>query len=145
MSAPRCPTASQYPSTIRQTSPSPREYVIVMSCRTSDTDSIGPRFTRSAVARPVVLLALQNDDVRARFGYQLTALGFDVVMRTADPRDRCRPDVIVTELTVAQLDAAHFNGTASSDEHFRAIPAAVCLASCSGAALSAGIHAVLGG
>jgi CheY-like chemotaxis protein len=138
-----------------------------MSCRTPDADSIGPRSTRSAAARPVVLLVLQDDEVRARFGYQLTALGFDVVTQTtADLRNSCRPDVIVAELTAAQSGSALPNGIVSGDERLRAIPvvavaadvndttrhiarrhgcAAVCLADCSGAALAAGIHAVLGG
>jgi hypothetical protein len=117
--------------------------------------------------RPIVLLAVQDDDVRARFAYHLTALGFDVVTHViADLRDTCRPDVIVAELTAARSDGAPFTGISSGDERLRAIPmvavaddvsdttrkiaryngcAAVCLATCSGAALAAGIHAVLGG
>jgi len=138
-----------------------------MGYRTPDADSIGPGLTCTAAARPIVLLALQDDGLRARFGYQLTALGFDVVMQTtADWRDSWRPDVIVAELTAAPLAAAHSNGVASDDERLRSIPvvavaadvddatrniarrhgcAAVCLANCSAAALAAGIHAVLGG
>jgi DNA-binding NarL/FixJ family response regulator len=137
-----------------------------MGCRTPDADSIGPRLSRSAAVRPIVLLALQDDDVRARFAYQLTALGFEVVTHvTADLRNSCRPDVIVAELTVAQSGSGPPRIT-SGDERLRAIPvvavaddvndttrtiarrhgcAAVCLATCSAAALAAGIHAVLGG
>ena len=137
-----------------------------MRCRTPDADSIDTRLSRGAAVRPIVLLALQDDDVRARFAYQLTALGFAVVTQVAaDPPDTCRPDVIVAELA-----AAHASGGAAStgiarDERFRAVPvvavaddvsditrniarrhgcAAVCLATCSAAALAAGIHAVLG-
>jgi CheY-like chemotaxis protein len=138
-----------------------------MGCRTTDRDSLGHRLSRIAPARPIVLLALHDDDVRARFGYELTALGFDVVIQTtADLRDSCRPDLIIAELTDAQVGAAHSNGIASGDERLRAIPvvavaadvddatrniarrhgcAAVCLANCSAAVLAAGIHAVLGG
>lgn len=137
---------------------------MVMGCRTAEAGSIDTRPSGSAV-RPVVLLALQDDGVRARFAYQLTALGYDVVTHlTADLRDTCRPDVIVAELTAAQSDGAASIGLTS--ERLRAIPviavvddasdttrniarrhgcAAVCLATCSSAALAAGIHAVLGG
>jgi DNA-binding NarL/FixJ family response regulator len=138
-----------------------------MGGRTPDADSIDTRPIRSAAVRPIVLLALPDDDVRARFAYQLTALGFDVVTyATADLRDTCRPDVIVAKLAAAQSADAPSTGIASGDQRLRAIPvvavaddvsdttrniarrhgcAAVCLASCSAAALAAGIHAVLGG
>jgi DNA-binding NarL/FixJ family response regulator len=136
-----------------------------MGSRTPDPDSVAPRLSRSAAARPIVLLALQDDDVRARFGYQLTALGFDVVMQATALRNSCRPDVIVAELTAAQSGKAPSNSIGSGDERFGAIPvvavaadindatrnlarrhgcAAVCVANCSAAALAAGIHAVLG-
>jgi hypothetical protein len=135
-----------------------------MGCRTPDADRINRRFSRSVAIRPIVLLALHDDDVRARFAYQLTALGFDVVTHvTPDLRDTCRPDVIVAELTAAPSRFAP--GIGSEDERLRAIPvvavaddvgdvtrtiarrrgcAAVCLVTCSAAALAAGIHAVLG-
>jgi hypothetical protein len=72
--------------------------------------------------RPIVLLALQDDDVRARFAYQLTALGFDVLTQvTVDLRNSCRPDVIVVELTAAQSGSAPSNGIASG-ERLRTIP-----------------------
>jgi hypothetical protein len=138
-----------------------------MGRRTTDGDTLGTGRSRPAAARPIVLLALQDDGLRARFGYQLTALGFDVVIQTtADWRDNCRPDVIIAELTAAPLDAGHSEDIASGDERLRVIPivavaadvddatrniarrhgcAAVCLANCSAAALAAGIHAVLGG
>jgi len=137
-----------------------------MGCRTPDAD-IDTRPSRAAPVRPVVLLALQDDDVRARFAYQLTALGFAVVTQVAaDLRDTCRPDVIVAELTAARPDGAVSTGIVPEDERLRAIPvvavaddvsdttrniarhhgcAAVCLATCSAAVLAAGIHAVLGG
>jgi DNA-binding NarL/FixJ family response regulator len=137
-----------------------------MACRTRNADSVDTRQPGSAAVRPLVLLALQDDDIRARFAYQLTALGFDVVTDVAvDPRDTCRPDVVVAELTAAQ-GGGRATGIASGDERLRAIPivavaddvsdttrsvarshgcAAVCLATCSAAALAAGIHAVLGG
>ncbi len=135
-----------------------------MGCRTPDADGIGPDQSRSVAIRPIVLLALHDDDVRARFAYQLAALGFDVVTHvTPNLRDTCRPDVIVAELRAAPSGFA--SGIGSEDERLRAIPvvavaedvsdmtrtiarrrgcAAVCLATCSAAALAAGIHAVLG-
>jgi hypothetical protein len=138
-----------------------------MGCRTPDDDSIGPRLSRRVAIRPIVLLALHNDDVRARFAYQLAALGFDVVTHvTPDRRDTYRPDVIVAELTAAPSVGAPTSGIGSGDDRLRAIPvvavaddvsdmtrtiarrrgcAAVCLATCSAAALAAGIRAVLGG
>jgi DNA-binding NarL/FixJ family response regulator len=141
--------------------------VIVMRSRTADADTINARSSRGAAGRPIVLLALQDDDVRAKFAYQLTALGFDVVTHvTADLRDTCRPDVIVAKLTAAQSGSASSTGIAAGDGRFRDIPvvavaddvsdttrniarrhgcAAICLATCSAAALAAGIHAVLGG
>jgi hypothetical protein len=138
---------------------------MVMGCRTPDADSIDARGSRRAAARPLVLLALQDDEARARFAYQLTALGFDVMIRmTADLHDTCRPDVIVAELTSAQSAGARSTGITAGDARLRAVPvvavaddlsdttrsnarrdgcAAVCLATCSAAALAAGIHAVL--
>ncbi len=138
-----------------------------MACRTPDAGSIGPPLSRDAAIRPIVLLALHDDDVRARFAYQLTALGFDVVTQmTAELRDTRRPDVIVAELRAARSAGDPSSGIGSADERLRAIPvvgvaddvsdttrtiarrrgcAAVCLANCSAAALAAGIHAVLGG
>ncbi len=137
-----------------------------MGCRTPDADSIDTRPSGRPAGRPIVLLALHDDDVRARFAYQLTALGFDVLTHvTADLNDTCRPDVIVAELTAAQSGGARSTGIASCDERLRAVPvvavaddvsdatrtiarrhgcAAICLASCSATALAAGIHAVLG-
>ena len=137
-----------------------------MGCRMPNAESIDPR-PRSAALKPIVLLALHDEDVRARFAYQLAALGFDVVTQvTGDPRSTCRPDVIVAELTAPPSGGTPSTGIASGDERLRAIPvvavaddvsdltrtvarrrgcAAVCLANCSAAALAAGIHAVLGG
>jgi len=136
-----------------------------MGCRTPAAHSIGSHLSHSVAIRPIVLLALHDDDVRARFAYQLAALGFDVVMdMTSARRDACRPDVIVAELAAAPSGFA--TGIGSEDGRLRAIPvvavaedvsdvtraiarrrgcAAVCLATCSAAALAAGIHAVLGG
>jgi DNA-binding NarL/FixJ family response regulator len=141
--------------------------VIVMRGRTADAGSINTRSSRGAAVRPIVLLALQDDDVRARFAYQLTALGLDVVTHvSADLSDTCRPDVIVAKLMAPQSGYAASTGIAAGDRRFRDIPvvavaddvsdttrniarrhgcAAVCLVTCSAAALAAGIHAVLDG
>src|SRR5689334_22432957 len=95
-----------------------------MGCRTPDADSIDTRLSRGAAVPPIVLLALQDDDVRARFAYQLTALGFAVVTQVAaDPPDTCRPDVIVAELAAAHSSGgAASTGIAARDERFRAVP-----------------------
>ena len=138
-----------------------------MRCRTSEADSINPRLSHSVAIRPIVLLALHDDGVRARFAYQLTAVGFDVVTQMPPELcDTCRPDVIVAELTAASSGDDPSSGIGCGDERLRAIPvvgvaddvsdmtrtiarrrgcAAVCLATCSATALAAGIHAVLGG
>ncbi len=141
--------------------------MIVMGCRTPDVDSIDSRPSARAAVRRTVLLMLRDEDVRARFAYQLTALGFDVVTRvTADRHDGRRPDVIVAELAPSQSGGGSAAEIAAGDTRLRAIPvvavvddvggttcsmarrhgcAAVCLATCSTAALAAGIHAVLRG
>jgi hypothetical protein len=138
-----------------------------MGCRTADADRIGPRPSSRVAIRPIVLLALGDDDVRARFAYQLAALGFDVVTHVNPERHgTCRPDVIVAGLAAAPSVGAASSGIGSGDDRLRGIPviavaddvsdmtrtiarrrgcAAVCLATCSAATLAAGIRAVLGG
>jgi hypothetical protein len=137
-----------------------------MGCRTPAADRIASRLSSNVAVRPIVLLALQDEDVQARFAYQLAALGFDVVTHlTPELRGTCRPDVIVAGLTAAPSVGAPSSG-GSGDDRLRGIPviavaddvsdttrtiarrrgcAAVCLATCSATALAAGIHAMLGG
>jgi DNA-binding NarL/FixJ family response regulator len=137
--------------------------VPVMGCRTAHADSIDARPSRRDTIRPIVLLAIEDDEVRARFAYQLTASGFDVVTDIANLLHAYRPDVVV-----AEFDGTRPSGGSSianvSNDRLRGIPviavaddvsditrtvarqggcAAVCLTRCSSTALAAGIHAVL--
>lgn len=135
-----------------------------MRSRTPDVQSTAVRQSAVEPVRPAVLIAIKNDHVRARFAYQLTASGFDVmtdVGRNSD--DAHLPDVIVAEIVdVDRRGTRQMN--ASGNQQVRDIPviaivddvrdvtrarregcAAVCLTSCSAGALAAGIHAVLGG
>jgi hypothetical protein len=169
-----------------------------MDRRPADADSIDDVRFRPASIRPLVLLALDNPALRARFAYQLMASGFDVVVTdgAADPRYAARAAVIVTESAATRLahssfvcrrrasarrtaglkagrytdietalDGSLLVGSASDDgRRLRSIPviavaddvgdstrdlarregcAAVCLTTCSGASLAAGIRAVL--
>jgi DNA-binding NarL/FixJ family response regulator len=138
-----------------------------MGCRTPDADSIDTRPSRRDPIRRVVLLAMGDDEARARFAYQLTASGFDVVTHAAaDLHDAHRPDVIVAELAATRPGGAPSLAAVHNDARLRDIPvvaladdvsdttrtrarhegcAAVCLTTCSVATLAAGIHAVLDG
>jgi len=136
-----------------------------MGRRTPDADSIEDRPSQPGSIRPLALLVVADDDVRARFAYQLTVSGFDVDVRdTADLRHTPhRPDVIVAAFSSARPGGGLPSGIAD-DLRLRGIPvvaitedsgqitrelarqkgfAAVCLTSCSGTALAAGIRAVL--
>jgi DNA-binding response OmpR family regulator len=119
---------------------------------------------RQGAIRPLVLLSIADDELRARFAYELTASGFDVTVthvtlrRTFTAR---RPDVIV-----AGLDTQSGNGSlsASLPDSDSSVPvvalvpdvsdvtrdvarregcAAVCLTTCTGTALAMGLRAVL--
>jgi DNA-binding response OmpR family regulator len=137
----------------------------VMGRRTPDADSLEDRPSQPGSSRPLALLVVDDDDLRARFAYQLTVSGFDVDVRdAADLRHTAhRPDVIVAALSSAWPGGRLPPGIAD-DPRLRGIPvvaitedsrqitrelarqrgfAALCLTSCSGAALSAGIRAVL--
>jgi len=115
---------------------------------------------------PLVLLAVEDGEVSARFAYQLTASGFSVVTDAAtDLHDARRPDVIVAKFAATRPSGGLSIANASDERRLRGIPvvavaddvgdstrdlarqegcAAVCLTTCSGAALAAGIRAVLG-
>lgn len=105
--------------------------------------------------RPLVLLAIADDEVRARFAYQLAAFGFDVMTDIAtDPVRARRPDVVVADLTrnvsrerrlagipvVAVVDDV---GNTTRTLARRSGAAAACLSTCTGAALAAGVRALL--
>jgi len=113
-----------------------------------------------------VLLAIDDDEVRARFAYQLATAGFDVdVAEAARPRQTVtRPDVIVAALSASRPTGGLSAEILANDPHLRGIPvvavtddtsdttrdrarqegcAAVCVNTCSGTALGAGIRALL--
>jgi CheY-like chemotaxis protein len=132
-----------------------------------NADSIDDRRSRQGPIRPLVLLVLDDDEVRARFAYQLTASGFDVAVTEVaaglrHPVDR--PDVIVAALSAARPGGGLSVGILADDPRLRGIPvvavagdasdttrdlarqegcAAMCVTTCSGATLGAGIRAVL--
>ena len=125
-----------------------------MGCTPAHADGIARPF-RSDSIRPLVLLAIADDDVRARFAYELAASGFNVVTNIAtDLVDVRRPDVVVADLTgdlsrerglagipvVAVVDNVR-DTTRALARHEGA--AAACLTTCSGAALAAGLLALL--
>ena len=134
-----------------------------MDCRSAHADSI-PRPSRGNAISPLVLLAVAADEVRARFAYQLAASGFNVVTDVTDLSDACRPDVIVADLDTTRPGGTSSIVNASDDPRLRGVPviavaddvsdltqafarqdgcAAICLTTCSSAALASGIHAVL--
>lgn len=134
-----------------------------MGCRTACADSIGRPFHEDA-SGSVVLLVFVRDDLRARFAYQLSASGFDVVTDIGSFRGP-RPDVIVAELDASTPGGISPITAISEQSGLGGLPviavtddvgdrtqtlarrcgcAAICLATCSSMALTAGIRAVLG-
>lgn len=133
-----------------------------MGCRTARADGIGRPFRDDAIG-PVVLLVFARDDLRARFAYDLTASGFDVVTDIGGLRPK--PDVIVAELDASTPGGISPITAISEQSGLGGLPviavtddvgdrtqtlarrrgcAAVCLTTCSSTALTAGIRAVLG-
>jgi CheY-like chemotaxis protein len=140
--------------------------VRIMGSRTPDAHSIDAHRFRRGPVRPLVLLVIDNDEVRARFAYQLAASGFEVAvtdvaagLHHADP-----PDVIVAALDAGRPGCGSLVASFATDRHLRGTPvvavasdasaatrdlarqegcAAVCLTTCSGEALGAGLRAVL--
>lgn len=122
--------------------------------------------TRPTSIRPLILLAIDDDELRARFAYELTASGFDVTMTDVAAHHMFtapRPDVIV-----AALDTQSGNGGLSANlpdsGSARSVPVvalvpdvsavtrdvarhqrcvAVCLTTCTGPALAMGLRAVI--
>lgn len=107
--------------------------------------------------RPIVLLAIDDQQLRATFAYELMASGFDVVA-TAGARDvtASRPDIILVELTASgrfassvRVDGIPVVGIAPDfSEATRTLAlrkgcAAVCVAGCGTAVLTRGLRAVL--
>ena len=114
--------------------------------------------------RPIVLLAVTDQHVRATHAYMLSAAGFDVAMPAASGAAfRLRPDIVLIDLTDLR-DDAHRSPRSSIRDLLGEVPivaivpdversscelasrlgcAAVCLASCSAEVLAAGLRAVL--
>jgi DNA-binding response OmpR family regulator len=115
--------------------------------------------------RPVVLLAICDQHVRAAHAYVLSAAGFDVAIADATGAafSTLRPDIVLIELTDLHEDAyqsarnlirdAGGNvpmvalvpevGSSSCEHARRAGCAAACVATCSAEVLAAGLRAVL--
>ena len=119
--------------------------------------------------RPVILLAIGDQDIRATYAYGLSATGFDVMTpdsRSAGQGTRAeqRPDIVVIDLPAdchdegppAQTLARNFKtddipivaiapdfGTASCHRARQAGYAAVCLTTCPAEVLASGLRAVL--
>ena len=111
--------------------------------------------------RPIVLLAIANQQERAVHAYVLSAAGFDVVLPDASAWDSStlRPDIVLIDL----MDRGDQNGRSSASA-LRDVPivalvpdvgrascerardagcTAVCLSTCSAEVLAAGLRAVL--
>lgn len=124
------------------------------------------RSTRST--RPLVLLAIDDDELRATFAYELVACGFEVAMTNVSDSDDAsadrHPDIIVAAVSSESGTGCAAARTSWSDPRLRGVPvvglaanasgatrdrarrlgcAAVCLATCSGDALARGLRAVL--
>jgi CheY-like chemotaxis protein len=133
----------------------------------SNAANAGERLSGRDSSRPLVLLVVDDDELSAKFAYTLEASGFDVVMPEdeAPVRTRAgRPDVIVAALFTRSGAGGLSARVVSSDPGARGVPvvavaanvsdgtrelarregcAAVCLTTCSGAALAMGLRAVL--
>jgi hypothetical protein len=125
-----------------------------MGSTTAHADRVARPPRRDSI-RPLVLLAVADDEVRARFAYELAAFGFNVMTDIAtDLVHGRRPDVVVADLA----------GNVSNERWPAGIPAvavvddvgdstralardrgcsAACLTTCTGAALAAGLRALL--
>ena len=126
------------------------------------------RLSRDRPPRPLVLLAIDDDELRARLAYELVAYGFDVAMTSVAATDEASadrlPDIIVTALAIESGTDRGAAESSWSDPRLRGVPvvtlaanasgetrdlarrlgcAAVCLATCSGDALARGLRAVL--
>jgi DNA-binding response OmpR family regulator len=122
---------------------------------------VDDRLLRRTPIRPLVLLAIDDDDVRARLAYELNASGFNVTLTTPTA---ARPSIIVATLSVENRGGGFPAGTRAGDPRFRGVPViaiaadashatrdlarrqgcvAVCVTTCSGATLAAGMRAVL--
>ena len=127
-----------------------------------NAESVADRLLRRTPIRPLVLLAIDDDDVRARFAYELNASGFNVEVTATTA---VRPAIIVATLSVEHRGGGGLPlEIRNGDERFRGVPliaiapdaghatrdlarregcVALCVTTCSGATLAAGMRAVL--
>lgn len=126
-----------------------------------NAESVDDRLLRPTSSRPLVLLAIDDDEVRARFAYELAASGFDVALTAPTT---ARPSIIVSTLSVENRGGGLPAEIRPGDPRSRGVPViaiapdanhetrdlarrrgcvAVCVTTCSGVALAAGIRAVL--
>jgi hypothetical protein len=108
-----------------------------------------------------VLLAIDDADVRARFAYELNASGFNVELTVPTAT---RPSIIAATLSIENRGGGLPAEIRTGDPRFRGVPViaialdasnetrdlarrqgcvAVCVTTCSGATLAAGMRAVL--
>jgi hypothetical protein len=123
------------------------------------------RLAGQGPTRPLVLLSIDDDELRARFAYELTASDFDVTVTHVASGSFAarRPDIIVAVLDI-QRGAARLAARLSHGNGARPVPVvalapdvsdvtrdvarregcvAVCLTTCTGATLAIGLRAVL--
>jgi hypothetical protein len=126
-----------------------------------NAERVDDRLLRRTPIRPLVLLAIDDDDVRARFAYELNASGFDVALTAPTA---ARPSIIVATLSAENRGGGLPAEIGTANPRFRGVPliaiapdastatrdlarrqgcVAVCVTTCSGATLAAGLRAVL--
>jgi DNA-binding response OmpR family regulator len=130
-----------------------------------NAESLDERLSRQSTIRPVVLLAIDDEALSATLAYELTASGFDVAMTDVEARAATRqPDVIVAALSTESAARGLSTRIPRNNPRVDGVPivavardisettrslarregcAAVCLASCTGAALAVGLRALL--
>src|SRR6185369_13899007 len=101
-----------------------------------NADSIDDRRARSGPVRPLVLVVLDDDEVRARFAYLLTAFGFDVAVTGVAPRllhAADRPDVIVAALSPSPIGGGLSIEIPADDPCLEGVPVVAVAGDASGA------------
>lgn len=131
-----------------------------------NTASGAEHLFRHGAGRPLVLIVMDDEQLRATFAYQLTASGFDVVVIGVAAIEIAarRPDVVVAALADERETGGLSARILRTDPRAHGVPiiavaadvsdatrnlarregcAAVCLATCTGSALATGLRAVL--
>ena len=127
---------------------------------------VNERLVRLGPTRPLVLLSIDDDELRAKFAYELTASGFDVaVLPVARGVFAARrPDIILAGLDIQGRTGGLPASLSGGDAAVHGIPVvalapdvtdatrdvarregcvAVCLTTCNGTTLATGLRAVL--